>query len=85
MKPILKTCSRCKGKGLTKIRQDKLETKDTKKMLSIIKRNKLNQLQIAYILNISQGTVNGWFHEKTNKQGKIKKIYFDILTFKGIK
>ena len=50
-----------------------------------MEKNNLNQLTVAKILNISQGTVNGWFHRKTNLQGKIKTIYFEVLKMKGIK
>jgi hypothetical protein len=46
---------------------------------------KLNQLSLAKVLKISQGTVNGWFHRKTNFHGKIKDIYFDNLKMKGYK
>lgn len=83
MNNIYKPCNRCNGTGKIKIRQSPLLTKDTKKMLSIMKKNKLNQLQIAKILDISQGAVSGWFKKESNLQGKIKRIYFNVLKSKG--
>lgn len=82
---IYKNCPRCRGTGKIKIRQSLLKTEDTKKMLNIMKKYKLKQLDLAKILEISQGTINGWFHRKTNLQGKIKKMYFIILKHKGYK
>jgi transcriptional regulator with XRE-family HTH domain len=54
-------------------------------MLRIMEKHGLNQLTLAKILDISQGTVNGWFHRKTNLQGKIKTIYFEMLKHEGYK
>lgn len=84
-KKIYQPCSKCKGTGRTKIRQPLLETEDTKKMRDIMKRHGLKQHTLAKLLGISSGAVNGWFHQKTNLQGKIKPIYFHMLDFKGIK
>lgn len=85
MKEIYKKCIRCNGTGKIKKRSPYLLTKDTKKMLRIMEKHELNQLALAKILNISQGAINGWFHRKTNLQGKIKSIYFDMLKAKGYK
>lgn len=85
MNNIYKPCNRCNGTGKIKIRQSPLLTPDTKKMLSIMKRNKLNQLQVAKILVISQPAVCGWFKKKCNLKGKIKPIYFNMLKMKGYK
>jgi DNA-binding transcriptional regulator YiaG len=82
---IYKKCLRCNGTGKLKIRESYLLTKDTKKMLSIMEKYGLNQLGLAKTLGISQGTVNGWFHRKTNLNGKIKDIYFENLKHKGYK
>ena len=84
-KKLYKKCNRCQGTGKLKIRETYLRTKDTNKMLSIMNKYAFTQLTLAKILEISQGTVNGWFHRKTNLQGKIKKIYFDALKTKGYK
>ncbi len=83
MSKIYKNCIRCSGTGKIKIRSPLLLTPDTKKMLAIMKKHGLNQLSLAKILDISQGTVNGWLHRKTNLQGKIKSIYFRMLKMKG--
>jgi DNA-binding transcriptional regulator YiaG len=80
-----KKCLKCNGTGKIKIRSPYLQTKDTKKMLKIMEKHGFNQLALAKTLNISQGTVNGWFHRKTNLQGKIKTIYFEMLKSKGFK
>jgi hypothetical protein len=85
MKSLYKKCLKCQGTGKIKIRSPYLQTKDTKRMLKVMDKHDLTQLQLAKILDISQGTVNGWFHRKTNLQGKIKQIYFDMLKFKGYK
>jgi len=85
MKSEYKKCLRCNGTGNLKIRSPYLQTKDTKKMLRIMEKHGLNQLTLAKILDISQGTVNGWFHRKTNLQGKIKTIYFEMLKHEGYK
>jgi predicted XRE-type DNA-binding protein len=82
---IYKPCNRCGGTGKVKIKQEMLETRDVKKMLNIMKRNSFKQLDLAKVLGVSQGTVNGWFHRKTNLQGKIKPLYFELLKSKGIK
>ncbi len=81
----VKICKFCKGKGTTKIRRSPIDTPDTRRMLAIMKRNKLNQTLLSQLLGISQGTIAGWFKQETNKQGKIKSIYFEMLKIKGIK
>lgn len=82
-KKLYKKCSKCRGTGKLKIRDEYFLTPDTKKMLALMKRYGLKQLDVAKILDISQGTVNGWFHQKTNFQGKIKSIYFQLLKARG--
>jgi len=82
---LYKQCNKCQGTGKLKRRQAYLDTPDVKKMLALMKRNKLNQLSLAKVLDLSQGTVNGWMHPHTNAQGKIKKIYFQLLGAKGYK
>lgn len=84
-KKIYKKCLRCNGTGKLKIRSPYLQTKDTKKMIKLMDKHELNQLKLAKILEISQGAVNGWFHRKTNLNGKIKSIYFEMLKSKGYK
>lgn len=84
-KNLYKKCLKCQGTGKLKIKSPYLLTKDTKKMLAIMKKYDLNQLGIAKVIGVSQGTVNGWFHRKTNMQGKIKNIYFENLKNKGYK
>lgn len=54
-------------------------------MIKLMDKHELNQLKLAKILEISQGAVNGWFHRKTNLNGKIKSIYFEMLKSKGYK
>lgn len=80
---LYKPCKHCNGTGKIKIRATHMLTPDTKKMLALMKKNNLNQLQIAKILDISQGTVSGWFKKETNLLGKIKSIYFEMLKMKG--
>ena len=82
-KPKFKACPRCKGKGVVKCRYQ-IQTKDTKKMLRIMKRHGLTQTQLALHLGLGQSTVTGWFNSETNKYGVIKPIYFELLKFKGI-
>lgn len=88
-------CSVCKGKGemLKPVVKKSLrntipdspyiQTKDTKRMLEIMRRYGLSQLTLAKVLGISNGTVNGWLHRKTNLKGKIRSIYFEMLKMKG--
>jgi len=78
-----KPCSRCKGTGRIKLKKIMLDTDDVRKILLIMKQNRLNQLTLSKVLDISQGTINGWFYKKTNPKGTIKRIYFDILKLKG--
>jgi DNA-binding transcriptional regulator YiaG len=80
---LYKRCERCRGTGKLKIRETKLKTIDVKRMISIMDKYDLKQLDLAKILEISQGTVNGWFYKKSNLQGKIKSIYFTMLKTKG--
>lgn len=84
-KSLYKKCLKCNGSGKLKIRSPYLQTADTKKMLRIMEKYGLNQLSLAKILDISKGTVNGWLHRKTNLQGKIKSIYFEMLKYEGYK
>lgn len=83
LKRIYKPCERCKGTGKLKIRNKYIQSKDIKKILLIMKKYKLNQLAMAKVLNITQGTLNGWLHGVT--KGKIKSIYFEILKMRGYK
>jgi methylphosphotriester-DNA--protein-cysteine methyltransferase len=85
MNDLYKPCKRCQGTGKLKIRESYLRTKDTKKMLALMDKYGFTQLSLAKTLGISQGTVNGWFHRKTNLQGKIKPLYFENLKNKGYK
>ena len=80
-----KPCSKCRGTGKVKAKEKMLDTPDVKRMLRIMKRNGLNQLALSRLIGINQGTINGWFYKFTNKQGLIKKIYFELLANKGIK
>lgn len=82
---LYQKCKRCNGTGKLKIRESYLRTKDTSRMLKLMDKHGLNQLSLAKTLGISQGTVNGWFHRKTNLQGIIKPIYFEMLILKGYK
>jgi len=77
---LYKKCNRCAGTGKLKIRSLYVLTADTKRMLRIMKKHELTQFALAKILEISQGTVSGWLHGKTNK---IKPIYFANLKAQG--
>lgn len=83
MSKLYKPCERCNGTGKIKHKQEKLDTPHVKRMLKIMKKYDLNQLKLAKILDISQGTVNGWFYKKTNLQGRIKLLYFTQLKLLG--
>jgi predicted transcriptional regulator len=83
-KNLYKKCLRCNGTGKLKNKETILLTPDTRKMLAIMKRNDLNQLALAKILEISQSTVSGWFKKKSNINGKIKSVYFTLLKSRGI-
>lgn len=78
-KELYKKCKHCTGTGKIKIRPPYMLTTDTKRMLRVMKKHELTQTALAKILGISQGAVNGWFHRKTNLNGKIKPIYFQML------
>lgn len=79
-------CSKCKGTGKTKARDfDSVDSKDIRKIKSIMKRHNLKKYQIAEILGISQSAVVGWFKLGTNVNGKIKPVYFELLELKGYK
>ena len=82
---LYKRCERCRGTGKLKKREPILKTEDTKRMLLMMEKYNLKQLDLAKILDISQGTINGWFHRKTNLQGTIKPIYFNMLKKLGYK
>ena len=79
-------CSKCNGTGKTKARDfDCVDSKDIRKMKSIMKRHNLKKYQLAEILGISQSAVVGWFKLGTNVRGNIKPVYFEILELKGYK
>jgi hypothetical protein len=80
---LYKKCLRCRGTGKLKKRESPLLTKDTKRMLALMKKYDLNYLQLAKILGISQAAVTGWFKRKWNLKGKIKSLYFESLKMKG--
>jgi DNA-binding transcriptional regulator YiaG len=82
---LYKPCVKCNGTGKRKIANEKLATPDVKRLLAIMKRNNLNQLSLAKVLEISQSTINGWLYEKSNPTGKVKKVWFTILKIKGYK
>jgi DNA-binding transcriptional regulator YiaG len=83
IRTLYKPCPHCKGTSKVKIKQPPLITADTKRMAAIMKRHNLNQLAVGKILDISQSTVQNWFHRKTNMYGKIKSIYFTVLKMRG--
>lgn len=79
-------CSKCKGSGKVKARDyDLVDSKDIKRILSIMKRHNLKKYQLSEILGISKAAVVGWFKVGTNVQGKIKPVYFELLELKGYK
>ena len=80
---LYKHCQNCKGTGRIKLANTKLTTPDVKRLLKIMKKYDMTQLSLAKILEMSQGTINGWFYAKTNPRGKVKSIYFNILKIKG--
>jgi DNA-binding transcriptional regulator YiaG len=80
---LYKHCDRCKGTGKIKLANTKLNTPDVKRLLRIMKKHSMTQLSLAKILEMSQGTINGWFYAKSNPRGKIKKLHFNILKIKG--
>lgn len=82
---LYKACNQCRGTGKIKLANSKLKTTDVKRLLRIMKNYELNQLSLSKILEISQGTINGWLYAKTNPTGKIKNLYFTILKIKGYK
>lgn len=82
---LYKSCNKCRGTGKIKLANTKLNTPDVKRLLAIMKRHELTQLDLAKILEMSQGTINGWLYAKTNPTGKIKKLHFSILKIKGYK
>lgn len=85
MTKLYRKCRHCKGTGKLKVRQEYQDTPDIKKLIAIMKRNDLNQLSLAKVLGMSQGTINGWLHEHTNPSGTIKKVYFNMLKVLGYK
>ena len=82
-KKLYKHCGRCRGTGKIKLKNERLKTPDVKKLLKIMKKHNLNQLDLSKILEMSQSTINGWLYAKTNPTGKIKKLHFNILKIKG--
>ena len=84
-KQLYKACNKCRGTGKIKLANTKLNTPDVKRLLKIMKKYDLNQLSLSKVLEMSQGTINGWLYAKTNPTGKIKKIIFNILNIKGYK
>ncbi len=85
MNKITKFCKECKQKLPREKPPIVGDTPDIRRILKIMKLNDLNQTRLARLLNISQGTVAGWFSGKTNIHGTIKPIYFDILKLKKIR
>jgi hypothetical protein len=84
IKPEYNVCSKCHGSGKTKKRSIQIESPDTNRMRILMKKHQLTMYSLAKLIGISQGTVSGWFHFGTNKNGTIKQIYFDLLKLKGI-
>lgn len=72
------------GKFFRSGASEKIFTKDTKKMLSIIKRNYLNFKTVAEMLELSQPAISTWFSIKTNPKGTIRKKHFQTLKSLGI-
>lgn len=78
-------CKHCKGTGKAKRKNNYFLTKDTKKLLGIMERNKLSISKTAKLLDINGTTVHGWLSEKTNPKGVIRPIYFLCLKLRGYK
>lgn len=82
---LYQKCVLCKGAGKTKKRLIYNDRSDTKKMVGIMKRNKISQTGLAKILNITQSTVSGWLSHRMVNFAGINKKYFDMLKSKGYK
>lgn len=78
-----KSCTSNRGKKKKRVKRPYFDSIDVNKMVRIMKKYDLKQIDIAAILKVDQSTVSGWMHGMHNSRGKIKSKYFQILKAKG--
>lgn len=75
----MEVCRSC-GQVVRLVNRRSLKNKDTLKLIKIMEKNNLSVQHILNILGISKRTLMRWL---SLKNGKIKTIYFEMLSLKG--